>query len=142
MKLTPAELLAGEQLLFSKNANLLIHPSDYGMIRLLGVDREALGGKLHLTNYRLVFASHGVNRVVGQMSIFLPEILEVSDESRGAVKRLRVKTETQKTDFIVWGIPSLIEQIEQARAGLSTGDMQIISEQLAARPETLGDGMI
>ncbi len=67
------ELVEDEQLILYKNANFLVKRSDYNLdqltrsadilLRPFGMQgTEAIGGRLYLTNYRLLFASHAFNR--------------------------------------------------------------------------------
>src|SRR5437588_12860421 len=77
MALNENELLPGEVILLSKLANLWVRSSEYGLSEFafagLG-GKEAVGGKAHLTNFRVLFAAHGSNRLTGTHSIFLPNI--------------------------------------------------------------------
>lgn len=117
MSLSKDELLPGEDVVLNKNVNAIIRIDEHGLSRfafdhvmnaagLRGV--EALGGQLHLTNYRLVFKSHSINRVKGVFSIFLPTLREVRNTSSGVKRQIGLATGTQQFTFIVWGIPALI----------------------------------
>ena len=75
--------------------------------------------KLYLTNYRLIFKSHAMNRVTGKFSIFLPTIKSVSDTSQFFTKRIKVATYTQDFEFILWGIPPFIQAINSALSFLT-----------------------
>lgn len=141
-------LYPGEQVLVSKDANAVITLSDHGLGSIPDTERamasvglggkEAVGGRLHLTNWRLVFRSHPFNRVKGQVSIVLPTIVELMDASRFLTKKLRVTTRSARHDFIVWGIPDLIRAIEQARA---QADGAAIHAAVQADPSLLGSGL-
>ena len=131
MKFDEADCLDGERLLVSKAANLIVRPSDFGLSRFaadgllwtVGMkNKEAIGGKLHLTSYRLLFKAHGVNRLVGQLSLFLPQINTVQDTSRLLVRRVSVKTALTQSDFIMWGIAKFLRRVAEARAALSQSD--------------------
>lgn len=81
-------------------ASLLVRPSEYGLSEFAfgGAEGgEAIGGKAHLTSYRLVFAAHSLNRLTGKHSIFLPNIREL----RKGWTELRVTTETQEYTFLM-----------------------------------------
>lgn len=129
MDLASGHLLEGETVLLEKAANAVLHPSDYGLskipvgsvgLALMGWrDMEAIGGKLHVTNYRLLFSSHAINRVTGTISIFLPTITQLRDVSRMLSKKLAVTTPSSESTFVVWGIPQLIAVIEQAKAAMT-----------------------
>lgn len=125
MKLQDEDLLPGERLVITKPANAMIRRDDYGLsalpgehaLKLLGyAGQEALGGKLHLTNYRLLFKSHRVNRVVGAFSIYLPTITGLNDRSRWLAKKLEVVTRMQSFEFVVWGLPAFIRTIQAQSA--------------------------
>ena len=126
MALHAGELLLGETVLFSKNANYRL---DHG---------EALGGRVHLTSLRLVFEAHPVNRVVGRASIFLPTITTLEDSSRMLAKILTVITTGPRVELVVWGIPSLIQRILAARDALPAGTPRRVLDELLAKPGLLG----
>lgn len=107
-----SELLRGEKFILSRNANVIIKRSDYnlgeiipGTDFLLGVfgkkGMEGIGGRLHLTNYRLIFKSHSINRVTGKFSIFLSAIKDVKDTSVFLSKKIAVSTQTQIFEFVL-----------------------------------------
>jgi hypothetical protein len=129
MKVEDADLLPGERHLLSKPANAVIRLDEYGLSRfpadqLMWVagfaGMEAIGGKLHLTNYRLLFKSHRVNRLTGQLSIFLPTITGLHDRSRWIVRKLEVITRLQSFEFVVWGVPAFISTIQAQAAQITT----------------------
>ncbi len=141
-------LYQGERVLASKNANAVVTLREHGLDAIPDTERamawagfagkEAVGGRLHLTNWRLVFRSHPFNRVKGQMSIVLPTIVEVTDASRFLSKKLRVTTRSTEHEFVVWGVPTLIRAIEQARA---EADGAAIQAAVHADPSSLGSGL-
>jgi len=144
------ELLPGETSILSKNANALIRVDELGLSRFafdhamgaVGLrGAEAIGGKLHLTTYRLVFESHAVNRTKGEFSIFLPTVREVRNTSSGLKRQMEVATGTQRFTFIVWGVPALIAAIEQARAGLDQTEVVRLVGLAGAHPALLGEGL-
>src|SRR5690349_4683879 len=101
-----SELLLGETPMMSKNANALPIPNQYFV---------SIGGRLHLTNYRLLFKSHAINQLTGKFSLLLPTITEVKDTSGWLRKKIMISTQTQHIEFIIWGIPPLIAAINAAR---------------------------
>ncbi len=128
MKVEDSDLLPGERVVLSKPANAVIRLDEHGLsrfpadqlMRVMGfAGKEAIGGKLHLTNYRLLFTSHRVNRLTGGFSIYLPTITGLHDRSRWIAKKLEVVTRLQTFEFVVWGVPAFISTI-QARAGQIT----------------------
>lgn len=128
MKVEDADLLPGERVLLSKPANAVIRLDEYGLSRfpadqLMWVagfaGKEAIGGKLHLTNYRLLFKSHRVNRLTGLFSIFLPTITGLHDRSRWIVRKLEVTTRLQSFEFVVWGVPAFISTLQAQAAQIT-----------------------
>lgn len=97
MDLGEEDLLPGEAVVLSKSANAMIRVSEFGLSRFafdrvmvaagLG-DAEAIGGKLYVTDCRVVFKSHAVNRVRGAFSIFLPTVRDLRDTSAGLKRQL------------------------------------------------------
>jgi hypothetical protein len=126
MALGATDLLTGESVLSSTNANYRISPN------------EALGGRLHLTSFRLVFEAHPVNRVVGRLGIFLPTIVKLEDTSRLLARRLTVVTTGQPFEFVVWGVPALIARIRAAREALPHEAPARMFAELMAKPAILG----
>jgi hypothetical protein len=142
MELDQADLLAGEALIRSKPANVVIALTDHGLRRLpfdqlLQVTgfagQEAIGGPLHLTTDRLLFKAHRVNRLTGAFSVSLPTIRELRDASRLLVRKLEVATGLQTCPFVVWGVPDLIRAIGVARAGLPAGEAARVRALAATR---------
>lgn len=86
--------------------------------------KEAIGGKLYLTNYRILFKAHRLNRLSGKFSIALPTIQSLKDTSRLLAKRMEVGTGTQMFEFVVWGIPELIKAVQGARDGLAPAQVE------------------
>src|SRR5438876_11734450 len=112
--LTQDDLLSDEKVIVEKNVNAIIKLKDYNLrsrSRANWGATEGIGGRLHLTNYRLVFSSHGFNRVVGKFSILLPTIQKVKDTSIPLNRRIEISTQAQIFEFNVWGIPEFIASI-------------------------------
>ena len=150
MALSTADLLPTEAVLLSKNANVVIRPDEYGLSQFafdglmdaVGMyGREAIGGRVHLTNYRLVFKSHAVNRARGAFSLFLPTIREVRNTSSGVKRQIDVATTTQAFTFIMWGVPSVIAAIESAKAALDPTAVKRLTDLALAHRARLGDGL-
>ncbi len=127
MKLKQNHLLQHEQKIQTKGANAIISLSDYGLSKFVAdglmwtigmKGQEAIGGMIHLTNYRLVFISHYFNRVRGSFSIFLPAIVSATDTSSGFVRTLTITTRYAKFDFVIWGIEKFQRQIMDAKANI------------------------
>lgn len=129
MKVEESELLPGERVILSKPANAIIRLDDYGLgrfpadqlMRAMGyAGLEAIGGRLHLTSYRLLFKSHRVNRVTGSFSIYLPTITGLADRSKWLAKKLEVTTRNQVFDFVIWGVPAFIAAVQAQSAQVTT----------------------
>jgi len=150
MKLKEADLLPGERLIKSKGCNSIISVSEAGLTRFaadkymwaVGMKgKEAIGGNIHLTNYRLLFKSHKLNRVTGKVSIFLPVIRDVQNTSRLVVRQMSVCTDATELKFIIWGIPKFMAAIEQARTELMASDYSQLGQYATEYFDRCGDGM-
>jgi GRAM domain len=144
-------LLRGEGVLRTKLANAIIRRSDYDLAEFGHSDRllalvglagaEGIGGKLYLTNYRLVFVSHAINRVTGTFSIFLSTIKQIQGDARVLKKRISVATGTSSFEFIAWGIPPFLRAVEGAKAKLTDSEVEGVREEVKANPEKVGSGL-
>jgi len=150
MKITDGDLLDSEKLIQTKNANAVIKIDEYGLSQFafdqlmwtVGMKgKEAIGGKIHLTNYRLIFKSHGINRLTGKFSLFLPTIKELKDASRLIAKKMEVGTDTQRFEFVVWGISAFMGQIETAKDAISQGQLEFIRTNAAKDYRKCGEGL-
>jgi len=150
MSLDSSVLLPGETVILGKNANVVVTISEYGLSRfafdhLVGVvgmrGMEAIGGRLHLTNYRLIFKSHSFNRLRGTFGVFLPTIHEVRNSSSGVKRQLEVVTKSQRFTFVVWGVPGLISHLNDARSALGDEAKAALTEFAITYPERVGDGL-
>src|SRR5215208_3245432 len=112
MTSSAVDLLPGEQVLESKASNAVVTLSDYGLSRfafdkymwVAGMkDKEAIGGTLALTSYRLVFQAHALNRLRGRYSIFLPAIMTLRDASFLWTRKIAVATPLTEFHFVLWG---------------------------------------
>jgi len=146
MQFRDADLLEGERLLTSKLANAIIRPADYDLSRFFADDllwtvgmknKEAIGGKLHLTTYRLLFRSHAANRLTGEFELFLPAVVSVRDTSFLWTRKFAVDTETTHQEFVIWGIPHFLQAVEAARAALTVDSLSTIRASVLARGTTL-----
>lgn len=144
MKIDATELLDGEKLLTSKPANAVIKLTDYGLKRLpydhlmnlTGFKgKEAIGGMLHLTTFRLVFKSHPLNRVQGKFSVFLPAVTQFRNTSSLLAKRLEVSTEFQVHEFVVWGVDSFIIEASEGQRALTREQKTTLQNAVLAKPD-------
>ena len=147
MRFHDSDLLQGERLLESKFANAIIKPADYDLSRFfaddllwtIGMkDKEAIGGQLHLTTYRLLFRSHPANRLTGEFELFLPVVVSVRDTSFLWTRKCAVDTDATHQEFIIWGIAHFLKAIEDARAMLTVDSLNTIQAAVLARGTTLG----
>jgi hypothetical protein len=143
MDIQTTELLEGEQVVVGKAANAVIKQSDYGLERLpydhlvnrIGFKgKEALGGNLHLTNFRLVFKAHRINRVQGKFSIFLPAITQFRNTSSFLVKRLEIRTELQIFEFVIWGVDEFIRVATNRQLALTNPQKTALQEAARNKP--------
>ncbi|MGY0067909.1 hypothetical protein ACWZEH_13980 [Streptomyces sp. QTS137] len=148
--LGPEDLLPGEGLVLRKNANAVIDVREAGLSRfafdgLMGAvgmrGKEAIGGRVHLTNYRLVFRSHRVNRVRGTFSVFLPSVEKVANTSSGITRQVTVPTAMQDFTFVVWGVPKLIDTVDRSRAGFDDARLPELAGLVLAEPWKVGEGL-
>ena len=149
MGLREEDLLPGEEVVLDKSANAMIRVSEFGLSRFafdrvmvaagLG-DVEAIGGKLYVTDCRVLFKSHAVNRVRGAFSIFLPTVRDLRDTSAGIKRQLELASATQRFTFVIWGVPKVIAAIEDARARLDQAAVSRLAESATAHSARLGEG--
>ncbi|MHC5825823.1 MAG: GRAM domain-containing protein, partial [Nostoc sp.] len=112
------------------------------LISIIGFkDKEAIGGMLHLTNYRLIFKSHIFNRVKGKFSIFLPTIKNIHDTSQFLTKKIEVITQIQVYEFVVWDVPALIQYINFAISSLTDKQKMNIKGFIINESDKIGDGL-
>jgi hypothetical protein len=148
--LDPADLIAGEIVYFSSPANLVVRPKDFGLQKFafdqllwtVGMkDKEALGGSLHVTNCRLVFKSHKLNRLRGKTSIFLPIIRDVTNASFFVFQRIVVSTMSTKVEFVVLDPENVIRHIRRAQADMAPAAVEALKQEVLRRPSAFGDGL-
>ncbi|MEU7159194.1 hypothetical protein AB0A98_22560 [Streptomyces chrestomyceticus] len=150
LALTANDLLAGEVVHVSKNANAVVSLDETGLSQfafgqlmwVVGMHgKEAIGGRLHVTNYRLVFNSHRFNRLRGRFSIFLPAITGVRDASWGPKRQIEVSTRTHRFTFVVWGIPDLDTLIDRLRQVASPTHTEWLARAALVDYAKVGEGL-
>lgn len=146
MALNDADLLPGERHVMTKFANMVISVKESGLSRfafddymgLVGMKgKEAIGGKAHLTNYRIIFKSHFFNRVRGKHSIFLPNVVEVS----ATFNNLIVDTSMQHFEFVMWFKQAFIDAAKREKARLDGAGLQQLKKAIVSNPEAIGAGL-
>lgn len=144
------ELLEGEDIVKSFHANLVVKPKEFGLGKFpfddllwtVGMkDKEAIGGKVHLTNYRLIFKSHKHNRLRGKVSIFLSTIADITDSSYFVTKKATVKTASSKLDLVIFEIEELIELIDKQQQVFNAQMIETLKEEISKQPAKICDGL-
>ena len=150
MSLPAPDLLPGEQVLESKPANAVVTLSDYGLSRfafdkylwVAGMkDKEAIGGRLWLTSYRLVFQAHAINRLRGRYSIFLPSIQALRDASFLWTRKVAVATRFTEFQFVLWGVPRFLARVEEARSRLTPDALPHLQRLAVEHYDRWGEGL-
>lgn len=150
MNINDEDLFDNERLIQTKNANAIIKVDEYGLSQFafdqlmwtVGMEgHEAIGGRIHLTNYRLIFKSHALNRVKGKFSIFLPTVKDMKDESGFISKKIAVSTPMQHFDFVIWGVPEFISKINAAKNALSPTQTKYIRNTALKEHKKCGEGL-
>ncbi len=144
--LTDNDLLPGERWLRTKFANMVLSVKEYGLSRfafdkymgLVGMaGQEAIGGKAHLTNYRIIFKSHAINRVRGSHSILLPNVTDIT----AGFLNLYVETELQKFKFVMWFKKQFIADAQAAKRALEGTNLEKLRKAILQKPEAIGEGL-
>lgn len=150
MKLTDEDLLPNESVVLKKNANAVIGVTESGLTKfafgkwmwVIGMKgKEAIGGKLYLTNYRLIFKSHRLNRLRGKFSIFLPTVTELEDTSFLMTRKVSIRTKWTKFDFVMWGISDFIKKAASARANLAEDEIAELRTITLENFDKCGEGL-
>lgn len=144
-KITHSDMLPGETLIMSKFSNMVISINQAGLSRfhfdehmgLIGMEgKEALGGKVHLTNYRIIFKTHFLNRVRGTYSIFLPNIISV----KSSFNMLTIETTNQKIEFVIWFKEGLVNALSLERCNVDQSYREALKDAIMKKPEALSLG--
>ncbi|MCB1029196.1 MAG: hypothetical protein KDB24_15710 [Microthrixaceae bacterium] len=149
-----ADLLPGESVVLSRWSSASFPLKEMGLERLpgdgvsramaLGMARKKVivGGKLHLTNFRVLFASRGGQQVQGRLSIFLPSVLELRKSRFGLSGRVEVRTAQQAVEFAVWGAARLIDSINEQQRALGQKAVESVLEQAHQFPSSMGEAFV
>lgn len=147
-KIDPGILLEGETVLHRDPANWIIRPKDFKMKNIafdslmwvVGMkDKEGVGGVLYVTNYRLIFQSHQINRIRGTVSIFFPTISAIDDGSTFLSKKIFVQTQTVRTEFVVSDFDKVVFNFNRAKNALTKGELVKLQLKIKAHPEKCGN---
>lgn len=146
MALSDADLLPGERHVMTKFANMVVSVKESGLSRfafddylwLVGMKgKEAIGGKAHLTNYRIIFKSHLINRVRGKHSIFLPNVVEAS----ATFNKLIVETTGQRFEFVMWFKQAFIDAANREKSRIDAAELEKLKRAVISNPEAVGAGL-
>lgn len=144
------DLLEGENILFEEMANLVVKPKDFGLQKfafddllwLVGMkDKETLGGRFYLTNYRLIFKTSRFNRLRGTISVFLPTIQRQTDKSFFLLKKLLIETELSKIELVIESPETVIQKIEAAKQLCGAEELEKIQHLAIENPQKVSDSL-
>lgn len=144
-KISHSDLLPGETLIMSKFSNMVISINEVGLSRfafdeymgLIGMHgKEALGGKIHLTNFRIIFKTHFLNRVRGTYSIYLPNIVSV----KSTFNMLTIETKNQTVEFVLLFKDGLVNALTRERANIGQPYLAVIKNAVLTKPEAISLG--
>jgi hypothetical protein len=150
LSLPPDGLFPGEHVVLQKNANAVIDVRESGLTQfafddllwLIGMDgKEAIGGRCFLTNYRLVFKSHALNRLRGSYSVFLPAVLDVRNTSFAVTRKVTVTTALQEATLVLWGVPGFMAAVREQCSALGPRQVDDLVRLVLAEPWKAGDGL-
>lgn len=151
MELDPERLLSGEQILHTQHANLIVRPKDFKLKRFVAdslfwvvgmKDKESLGGKLYLTNYRLILKTHRYNRIRGTVSIFLPTIEKVKGSSRfWVLEKIVVKTTAGPVEVAIENPHVIAAKITDVKDAMDKETINALGQLILANPEKCSDAL-
>ncbi|MEL6988661.1 MAG: hypothetical protein AAGK97_12630, partial [Bacteroidota bacterium] len=104
-------------------------------------NKEAIGSRIYLTNYRIIFKSHQFNRLKGRLSIFLPTINELRDSSFFITKKLSVGTTSSTIEFILEDVPHFIKTVKQQKVALTMEMIVSLQQDATAFPMKSSNGL-
>ena len=143
-------LLPGEKIVLPIGANLVIKPKEFDLrefafgdlLAVVGMkNKESLGGRLYLTNYRLIFKSHNFNRLKGMVSIFLPTIQSAKNSSYFIVKKLTLATTNSKVELIIDDVDDIINAILNQKNQFNIASIKELQNMVIQYPEKSSNGL-
>ncbi len=146
-------LLPGEKVLAARPANLMFGfesdekaPTTQAEALILlaklvpqMIKARSLGGKLHVTNYRLYFATHRLNTTRGSCSVFLPTILWDQPVAGLVSGQWVVRSGTASHRFAVRDPKELSQLLRQTQE--KPLDVAALKEHARANLEKVGAGI-
>jgi hypothetical protein len=121
-------LVADETVLYRHGANFIASLTEADLTRFfadqlmwtIGMSgKEAIGGHLYITKYRIIFVAHGMNRLKGQFSIPLTQVVAMRRVVELPVLRFVVETGAGRYDFVSWHIREAMRIIDANRGNRS-----------------------
>lgn len=137
-------LFKQETIVNSFFANLIIRPADFNLksfsfdeyFKYFGMkNQEALGGSLHLTNFRLIFKTHRYNRIRGEFSVFLSEIKNIEIISSLLHKKMIINTTASSLTVIVDQPQKIKDSILQTQSQLGEIEKEQLKIAVKENPE-------
>lgn len=131
------ELLDGERVVGRWKSNAVVIPGDCGLsdfgvgdlLPLVGMaGREAIGGHLHVTNMRVAFKAHALNRLRGVLSVPLPSITSCERFRRGVSFGVQVHTAMSSYEFVNWSQGAVLRAVETARRAVGPAELRTLEE--------------
>ncbi len=144
------KLIEDEKIIASQLANLVIRPKDFklndfafdGLLWAVGMkNKEAIGGKLYITNYRLIFKSHKYNRVRGDFSIFLPTIKTTKGVTFLLMNKIILETYSSKIEMVIDKPKEICKIIDDLKNNLSLQTTETIKNLIIQHPEKCSDSL-
>lgn len=120
MFFTQPKLINEEKIIYKKGANFIASVDEADLVRfcadqlmwLVGMQgKEAIGGHLYITNYRLIFVAHAVNRLRGQFSIPLNVVKNAHRQVKFPVCKLIIEASRGRYDFVNWNVRDALNAI-------------------------------
>lgn len=133
-------LLPGEKVLATRPANLTFSFDETRQPELAAHSKaRSIGGKVHITTYRIYFASNRLNSTRGSLSIFHPSIAFDEPVIVGFAGQWVVKTATTTCRFAVRDPKELSQLLRQTRE--KPLDAAAVKEHAKANLDKVGSGI-
>ena len=133
-------LLPGEKVLASRPANLTFSFDEAKLPELAGhAKARAIGGKVHITTYRIFFAANRLNSTRGSCSVFHPTIAFDEPVTGTFAGQWVVKTATTTLRFAVRDAKELSGLLRQTRE--KPVDVAALREHVTSNLDKVGAGI-
>ena len=133
------ELIPNEVVLHRKGSNFIVKLDEVDLPRFCAdqlmwtigmAGKEAIGGHLYITNYRLLFIAHKFNRLTGQFSIPLFRINDAYKKTKFPMFKLLVETDMANFEFVIWNANKAVEIIRSNQTNAPENLEEILKENL------------